>query len=65
MAVIVLDVEVAVERLREGDLRKPAFDVFTFVTQFVCGIDADATDYPIVIARPICSGTPNGPCAQR
>ena len=41
---VVLDVEVAVEALREGDLRQPALVGLLLVTELVGGVDADAAD---------------------
>ena len=44
VAVVVLDVEVAVQRLRQSDFGEPPLDVLALVPQFVRGIDADAAD---------------------
>lgn len=42
VAAVVLDVEMAVEGLRESDLGQPAFEVGLLVAHLVGGVDADA-----------------------
>ena len=43
---VVLDVEVAVEALRERDLGQPALVLLLLVPELVRGVDADAGDHP-------------------
>ena len=44
VAAVVLDVEVAVEALGQGDLRQPALVGLALVAELVGGVDADAAD---------------------
>ena len=44
VAAVVLDEEVAVERLRESDLREPLLVLLALVAELVRGVDADAGD---------------------
>src|SRR4029079_940057 len=44
LAAVVLDVEVAVEHLRQGDLGQPALVALALVAELVRGVDADAAD---------------------
>ncbi len=44
VAAVVLDVEVAVEALRQGDLGQPALVALLLVAELVRGVDADAAD---------------------
>lgn len=45
VAVIMLDVEVTVQRLRENDLRQPSFMDLAFVAEFVGRIDSDSGNH--------------------
>jgi len=44
VAAVVLDVEVAVARLRQRHLREAPFDLLALVAQLVGGVDGDAAD---------------------
>ena len=46
VAAVVLDVEVPVEALRQGDLGQPALVLLLLVPELVGGVDADAGDHP-------------------